>query len=487
MKGLTNKWREGAMLLSFLLISCLAGIFTACDDIEDEYITDTPLSILQENRTSLNYLLKNSTYGTAPGTYPESGKDVLNAAIAELDALIERVEGGEELDETTLEAAVAKVNKAIDEFKNSKYYNLSPEAQRYINNLLAKADEILAIVNDDTKWGNHQGQYPVDNKSVLESAAQDLENLAERIKSGSITDMTQEIYDEAIAAASKKVEEVEDSAWPDNSQITWNLFVDGNAGSYIDFGYSKDYVKFGEDDNQAFTIELWVNIKEYCNKDGEDNSTFLSTMRNKDWSGWRAQDREKGLLRTMVAYWEDENHSKPAVWELGWKNSNNWTKDRWFHYAYLFKDKGLPGFDTDEIKCYSMVNGVRRTETLTRIGESYKTYTNHASIANEVKMTGFCMMDNDGNRNEYFSGYIKKIRIWKTNRKESEIYASYMGNEEDINANNADLVDAWDFEVKGDQPTQSATRTIKGVKGHTATLVGDNWQWVESTAISDNK
>ena len=52
MKCLTNKWREGAMLLSFLLISCLAGIFTACDDIEDEYITDTQLSILQENRAS---------------------------------------------------------------------------------------------------------------------------------------------------------------------------------------------------------------------------------------------------------------------------------------------------------------------------------------------------------------------------------------------------------------------------------------------------
>ena len=139
MKCLTNKWREGAMLLSFLLISSLAGIFTACDDIEDEYITDTQLSILQESRTSLNYLLKNSTYGTAPGTYPETGKDILNAAITELDALITRVEAGEELDETTLEAAVAKVNQAIDEFKNSKYYNLSPEAQQYINNLLAKA------------------------------------------------------------------------------------------------------------------------------------------------------------------------------------------------------------------------------------------------------------------------------------------------------------------------------------------------------------
>ena len=488
MKCLTNKWREGAMLLSFLLISSLAGIFTACDDIEDEYITDTQLSILQENRASLNYLLKNSTYGTAPGTYPETGKDILNAAITELDALITRVEAGEELDETTLETAVAKVNQAIDEFKNSKYYNLSPEAQQYINNLLAKADEILAIVNDETKWGNHQGQYPVENKSVLESAAKDLESLAERIKSGSITDMTQEIYDEAIAAADKKVEEVEDSAWPDNSQITWNLFVDGNAGSYIDFGYSEDYVKFGEDDNQAFTIELWVNIKEYCNKQGEDNCTFLSTMTNDPyWSGWRAQDRTKGLLRTMVAHWEDDNHTNPLEWEPGWKKSDNWTKDRWTHYAFLFRDKGLPGFDTPtDVKCYSMIDGTRQGDPI-RVGESWRTYINEQSIANQIRMTGFCMMDKNGNRNEWFSGYIKKIRIWKTNRTENQVYASYMGNEEGVSADNPDLVDAWDFEVKGDHPTQSATNTITGLKGHTATLVGDNWQWIESTDITDNK
>lgn len=149
MKCLTNKWREGAMLLSFLLISSLAGIFTACDDIEDEYITDTQLSILRESRTSLNYLLKNSTYGTAPGTYPETGKDILNAAITELDALITRVEAGEELDETTLEAAVAKVNQAIDEFKNSniiiclrKHSNISIiywlRRMKYLQSLMMK-------------------------------------------------------------------------------------------------------------------------------------------------------------------------------------------------------------------------------------------------------------------------------------------------------------------------------------------------------------
>ena len=232
-----------------------------------------------------------------------------------------------------------------------------------------------------------------------------------------------------------------------------------------------------------------MNIKEYCNKQGEDNCTFLSTMTNDPyWSGWRAQDRTKGLLRTMVAHWENENHTAAGIWEPGWKNSDNWTKDRWTHYAYLFSDKGLPGFDTPtDIKSYSMVNGVRRDGTVVRIGESYKTYVNNNSISNQVHMTGFCMMDNNGNRNEWFSGYIKKIRIWKTNRTENQVYASYMGNEEGVSADNPDLVDAWDFEVKGDQPTQSATNTITGLKGHTATLMGNDWQWIESTDITDNK
>lgn len=488
MRQLINKRSGSTLLLSLLLIFCLTGLFSACDDIKDEYVTDTQLSILQEKRASLNYLLKNSTYGTAPGTYPELGKDILTGAIAELDALIGKVEAGETLDEAALETAVAKANQAIDKFKDSKYYNLSEEAQRYINELMAKADDIRVIVNDETKWGNHKGQYPVANKSILESAAEDLDSMADRIRTGEITDVTQAMFDEAMANAGKKITQVEDSAWPDNSQITWNLFVDGNAGAYIDFGYSEDYVKFGDNDNQAFAIELWVNIKEYCNKNGEDNCTFLSTMTNDSyWSGWRAQDRTKGLLRTMVAHWQDNNHSNPQEWEPGWKKSDNWTKDRWTHYAFLFRDKGLPGFDTPtDVKCYSMIDGSRQGEII-RVGESWRTYINDNSISKQVHMTGFCSLDNNGNRNEWFSGYIKKIRIWRTNRTENQIYASYAGSEEGVSADNPDLVDAWDFEVKGDQPSKEATREIVGLKGHKATLTGNNWQWLESTDIVDNR
>ena len=53
------KWREGANAPLFppdFLV--WQGYLPLVDDIEDEYITDTQLSILQESRTSLNYLLK---------------------------------------------------------------------------------------------------------------------------------------------------------------------------------------------------------------------------------------------------------------------------------------------------------------------------------------------------------------------------------------------------------------------------------------------
>ena len=123
------------------------------------------------------------------------------------------------------------------------------------------------MIANEALWGNHQGQYPVEGKATLESAAEDLESLADRIKTSAITDMTQEIYD-AITAADKKLQEVENSAWPEDN-LVWNLFVDGNKGGYIDFGYSEDFVKFGDDNNQNFTIELWINIKEFCSKSGK--------------------------------------------------------------------------------------------------------------------------------------------------------------------------------------------------------------------------
>lgn len=471
-------------MLLVQLVAILIGLLLGSGCIksykDQTFLTGTSLSTLQTNKSNLETLLSNATYGTAPGTYPEASKTILNTAISKLATAISGLQAGGSMTDAELELQLAGVNQAIDDFKNSRLYNLSPEAQQYITALKAKALEYESILNDNTKWGNHQGQYPVESKVILQNAITALRTMAENILSGSITNMTQAMYDDAMQAAAVAMQKLEDTKWKEDN-ITWNLFVDGNNGGYIDFGYSPDYVQFGDNNNQAFTVELWVNVSAYCNVAGQDNSTMLSTMTQKDyWSGWRAQDRNKGLLRTMVAHWQDSGPSNPQEWEPGYKKSDNWTLNRWTHYAFLFRDKGLPGFDTPtDVKCYSMVDGLRQGDII-RVGESWRTYINDNSIKYQVHMTGFCSLDDNGNPQEGFSGYIKKVRIWKTNRTEDQVRSAYLGAETDVTADNPNLVAAWDFEKVGNQPTGTEFKDLTGK--HTATLKGA-FKWVESSTV----
>lgn len=469
-------------LFVLLVLLCFNCIWSGCSSNHDEYITDTNISILQRNKGYMEYLLNNSTFGTAPGTYPESSKAILNTEISDLDTHISDLKNGGGITTNELEAVVAKVNQTIDQFKFSRLYNLPTEVQEYVKTLNAKATEYETILNDNSKWGNHKDQYPISSKTILQKAIDNLDNIIEQVLSGTIVDFTETAYQEALQSATDAMSALEKTKLTED-HVTWNLYVDGNNGGWIDFGYSDDYVKFGDNNNQAFTIELWVDVKEYCNQPGEDNSTFLSTMISRDyWSGWRAQDRCKGLLRTMVAHWEDDGPSNPQEWEPGWRKSDSpWTQNTWTHYAFMFRDKGLPGFDTPtDVKCYSMINGERNGDII-RVGEPWRTYINDNSMKYKVHMTGFCALDDNGNRKEWFSGYIKKIRIWKTNRTEDQIRQSYLGVNSDVTADNPDLVAAWDFESVGEKPTGNTFTDITG--RHVATINGA-YQWVENSTIN---
>jgi len=480
----SNRPKAGMLLL---VISCMLTLVFAIGCTSETkdlgFITNTSLSTIQTQRDNLQALLNSSKYGTAPGTYPENSKEILTKEIKSLDELIDNLKAGGSISKEALAETVTGVNQAIDQFKDSRLYNLSEQARSYANLLKAKAKQFDVLLKDDTKWGNHKGQYPIDSKQYLESAIAALNSLVENILSGSITNMTQELYDDAMQSADQAMQKVEDTKWQEDN-IVWNLFVDGNNGGYIDFGYSPDYVKFGPDGQQAFTIELWVNITEYVTESGQDNSSFLSTMTKKDYySGWRAQDRKKGLLRTMVAHWEDSGPSNAKEWEPGWKKEDNWTMNRWTHYAFLFRDQGLPGFDTPtDVKCYSMIDGQRQGEII-RVGEPWRTYISDNCIKYQVHMTGFCSLDDDGNRHEAFSGYIKKIRIWKTNRSEDQVRNDYLGLSTDVTADNPDLVAAWDFEKKGNKPTATEFKDLTG--RHNASLKG-SFKWVESSEVPQN-
>lgn len=483
MKQLSNKLGESS-LLSLFLVLCLACSFAGCTDTnyDRQYINDTHLSVLQESRASLKYLLDSSKYGTTPGTYPKESQDILSKAIEELDLSITKLETGNELDDVTIESVIAKANQAIDAFKDSRLYNLSESARKFILQLQAEAADLEEIYNDGTKWGNHQGQYPLESKAILEKAIENLYDLVERIQSGAIADMTQELYDEAIQAANEAMQRVEDSKWAED-HLTWNLFVDGNKGGWIDFGYSEDFVKFGDDNHQNFTIELWINIKEFTTQPNEDNSTFLASYVSSPRSGWRVQYRKvnggsEHWMRGSMAHWQNEGPKDPEWWEP--RAIVNNPKDKWTHFAFAVADDGVPGFDAPQAHTKScvFVNGSQSGEVI-RVGEEWRTYIEDACIDEKMKMTAFCRLNSDGAREEYFSGYIKYMRIWKGIRSRDDIRLASIGKVE-LDPNDPNLVAAWDFEVLGQKP---AGTTITDITGrHTATLKG-TYEWVENTTI----
>lgn len=484
MKQLVNKL-GGSSLLSLLLVLCLTCSFVGCTDTnyDRQYINDTHLSVLQESRATLKYLLDNSKYGTTPGTYPKESQDILSKAIEELDLSIAKLEAGDKLDDVTVESVIAKANQAIDAFKESRLYNLSESARKFILQLQAEIADLEEIYNDGTKWGNHQGQYPLESKAILEKAIESLYDMVERIQSGAIANMTQELYDEAIQTVDEAMQRVEDSKWAED-HLTWNLFVDGNKGGYIDFGYSEDYVKFGDDNHQNFTIELWINIKEYCNKPGDDNSTFLASfVSDAPKSGWRVQYRKvnggkEHWLRGSMAHWQNEGPKDPEWWEP--RAIVNEPKNKWTHFAFAVADDGVPGFDPpqEHTKSCVFVNGDQSGEVI-RVGEAWRTYINQHCMDLKMPMTAFCSLKADKvTREEYLSGYIKYMRIWKGVNREN-IRAAAKGNRT-VDPADPNLVAAWDFEALGQKPTGTTITDITG--RHTATLKG-TYEWVENTTI----
>ncbi|MCD8041495.1 MAG: DUF4972 domain-containing protein [Tannerellaceae bacterium] len=459
-------------ILPFIFILSLVVSFGACSDDNEEYFENTPLSILEDRREALVYLLEESIFGTAPGTYPESAKEILNKAIEELDAVIERVKGGQEIDSTTLETTVAKVNQAIDAFKETRLYNLSETALEYIRLLQEKAMELEEILNDESKFGNYKGQYPHDSKKILEDAIETLNDMAERILSGSIINITQELFDDAMLIADEAMQKFEATRLQEDN-ISWDLFVNGNNGGYIDFGYSPDYYVFGEEGDQSFTIEFWVKITNYYNVPGEDNSMMLCAYAEADGnrSGWQMYSRNNGgnqVVRLGMSR-IDMNDGGSGLWEADFNYDGT---HEWMHYAIRANDKGLDGERDKRAKLYR--NG-SYTGARLGIGEEHHAYNSRYCETYQVPMTAFRKTRVDGSYTEGLEGYIRNIRIWKTDKGEEYIRNSYLGSEE-INPEDENLVCGWDLRVK-EKPTETELKDIKGI--YTATLKGD-FEWHEA-------
>lgn len=152
------------------------------------------------------------------------------------------------------------------------------------------------------------------------------------------------------------------------------------------------------------------------------------------------------------------------MWEpnLSFSNTNEWV-----HFTFIYSDLGNE--EHPHIRSKVFKNGLQSGEVI-RIGETERQYNSAASVAARKPMTAFARFELNGDRNEYFSGYIRNMRIWKVIKTEAEIKDLYDGAA--IDPADPNLVCAWNFDE-----TPADNSNIKDLTGrHSAKLVG-SFRW----------
>lgn len=349
---------------------------------------------------------------------------------------------------------------ACSEEGHDKYTAATEIADPYMDQLDALIAEITDL-RDNSDYGEKKGQYPVESRAILTDAIDGANRAVLLIKyqNPSPSESEKQRYVAEVRGAMEKFEGT--IRTEDAETIPAELFVDGRgsgASSYIDFGRSEDYVKFGPQDNQAYTIEFWVKVTQ---AGGKDQNVFLSTYM--DGNGWMMywRNADGGIYR---ATWGETNGIcepviKPAP-----------ADGKWWHFVFAYSDKGLP--DDPGLRAKLYINGqVKATEG--NVGARFYTANNFAN--NNKPMTAFGRYMRTGDDNLYeegFAGYMKNIRIWKNAKNDAYVQASYQGTA-DVTGKEADLVAAWNFTTK---PSGVTNEVLDLTGRHTARIIG-TYKW----------
>ncbi|MBD8388697.1 DUF4972 domain-containing protein [Dysgonomonas sp. BGC7] len=448
------------------IICCILSISYSCSD-DDKTNNTIYISQLEAKRGEVQYILDNSEYGTVLGTYPEKSKSILETAIADLNMFIDKLVKNENTNQEEVNVALIKADTALKEFKNSIMVNVSEE-ERSLQRLKNTVIELETLLTTSV-YGDEAGTYPQESKSILTNVIGELKTLIDNVVLGQVQ-LIDEMATEAIRRANDAIDSFQDTKHKE--EVIYNLYVDGNKGGYIDFGYKEEFANFGTNQHAAFTIELWVRIDEYCNNPYEDNSTYLSACNDSPWGGWRVYSRyhngdNNDLIRASITYSDNGNIK---LWEPNY-GAPRLGYQKWMHFAIVYAEDGLPNEDQDE-RFRMYYNGERKGESI-RLGQDVRHWAyNYANYKNaKIPMTAFCRLKENGDRMEYFSGSIKYMRIWKSAKTSDEIKKSSQGDNA-VNPNDPNLVCAWDFVASSKDLKQEEVK-IKDITGrHTATLKG---------------
>ena len=329
-----------------------------------------------------------------------------------------------------------------------------------------RLDALIAEMTDlqqNSEYGEKKGQYPAESRSILTDAIDDANRAVLLIKyqKPAPSESEKQRYVEEAEAA---IEDFKNTVRTEDAEtIPAELFVDGSGtgGSYIDFGRSEEYVKFGAEGNQAFTVELWVKVIRGGEK---DQNVFLSTYMSGD--GWR---------NGWMMYWRNMDG---GVYRVTWGETGGNICEpapeapedgEWQHFLFVYSDKGLP--DSPELRAKLYVNGeVKVTEG--SVGSRFYNSSNYADYNTSMTAFGRYMRTSDNLFEEGFAGYMKNIRIWKSAKDEEYVRNSYNGTVE-VTGKEEDLVAAWNFTTK---PSGMDNEVIDLTGRHTAKIIG-TYEW----------
>jgi len=335
--------------------------------------------------------------------------------------------------------------------------------------IVGKLDLLISQMTElmnNSSYGFAKDKYPQESKEILIAAISGAQRDILLIKYG-VTKLSSEEKDRFLKKATSAIASFEASKRSENAETPpAYLFVDGNDGGYIDFDYNQDYSTFGATGNQAFTIEFWVKITTYGK---EDNSILLSTFVDvgndpRYRTGWMMYSRNRDILRITTGVKNTDNNDLYGLWEPNFGYNG---VAEWVHFAVVYNDKGLDGNPNLRAKLYK--NGVV-TERLNVSELNYK-YNSEKAAQLQIPMTAFCRFTNEKKLIEGFAGYMRKIRIWKTDKSDAYIKESKDGTET-INVSDPNLVCGWDL-----QNTALDDSKIADITGrHFAKIIG-TYKW----------
>lgn len=340
--------------------------------------------------------------------------------------------------------------------------NATVDVSGFISQMTTVRDEMVEL-RDNAQYGDKKDMYPQESKYILDDAVIQIEKTIRFFKNGTETEPNQEKTDKAINEANKAIDEFKVTRHAEDlpsEEKSSELYVNGRAGGYIDFGHSPNYSNFGESGQQAFTVELWFKLK-YTEGFGSIISCFNEDGETQTRKGWIINNFDNARVRMTLGL-DNWGLTEPGV--------NFSSTEQWAHFAAVIDENGVDGDVKDGkrviVKLY--LNGELKDQSTAQDGKNY--LSNYL----ETSMVAFGQPAGVGGMTDAWrlSGYIKDFHIWKSAKSEVDIN-KIMNKEFTVTGSEADLVCGWEFTT-----TAENNEDIKDLTGkYSAKLVGE-YQWI---------